>query len=82
MSEMFVVQYTSKTNGSVFVIAGKGIIDTLQDREAKLRSLGNCACVAMTKRNLKEENQRLLSTLEKTGPGMVDNIYILQEVYA
>ena len=82
MSEMFIVQYTSKTNGSVFVIASKGIMNTLRDREAKLRSLGTCACVSATKRNLKEENQRLLSTLEKTAPGMVDNIYILQEVYA
>ena len=80
--ENVVINYTSQSKGSVFVIASKGIMNTLRDREAKLRSLGTCACVSATKRNLKEENQRLLSTLEKTEDSSVDNIYLLQEVYA
>ena len=82
MCDMFVVQYTSKTKGTVSVLASKGVLDTLLAREANIRSLGNCACVSATKRNLKEENQRLLSTLEKTEDSSVDSIYLLQEVYA
>ena len=80
--EKFVVQYTSKTKGDVFVVASKAVLDTLLAREAHIRRLGNCACVTATKNNSRAENQMLLSTLEETDDGLVDNTYVLQEVYA